>query len=452
MTNDRYRPTYHFTAPQNWINDPNGLVQWQGQYHLYYQHNPGAAFWGDMHWGHAVSPDLLRWEHLPVAIYPDQEYDRSGVYSGIGINHGDEVTFIYTGVNNGVELPCLATASDELLLHPAKSAQNPLFFPPENLDLVFFRDHAVVRYNDIWFQVIGSGVVGEGANCMLYSSDNLIDWEFMHPLVRPEDLAGDDPQVIGWECPDFFPLGDSWVLIVSHWNIDPIRVWAYTGTFDGQHFVPHHGSPVDVGSSLYAPQSFTDDRGRRIQIAWLRETRPVAHHSSDGWAGTMSLPRELVLRADGTLGMKPVEEVLNHLDFLPVSGPFHDDEWMVVDPGVIDPTSCVVQLTSDAGLTFELELLRSPDGDEVTTITAEAGMVRVNTTASSLHEEIAGEAFAFEVGDATQIMIFIDRSVIEIYVAEQGHCARVYPTRDDATGLRLKAPDSVQLSISSFGM
>lgn len=452
MTNDRYRPAYHFTAPQNWINDPNGLVQWRGQYHLYYQHNPGAAYWGDMHWGHAVSTDMLHWQHLPIAIFPDQEYDRSGVYSGIAINDGDEVKFLYTGVNDGVELPCLATASDDLLLHPEKNERNPLFHPPEHLDLVFFRDHAVVHHDDTWFQVIGSGVVGESANCMLYRSDNLLDWEFMHPLVRAKDLAGDDPNVIGWECPDFFPLGDSWVLIVSHWSIDPIRVWAYTGAFDGEHFVPVHGSPVDLGSSLYAPQSFTDEQGRRIQIAWLRETRPVAHHSADGWAGAMTLPREMILRADGTLGMKPVAEVLDHLEFLPVSGPFQVDDWIDIDPGVVDPTSCVIQLRTDSHLEFELELLRSSDGDEVTTIAANAGTLQVDTTTSSLHAEIPGEMFGFEIGDAPEILIFIDRSVIEIFVAAQGHCVRAYPTRDDAIGLRLKASDELQMAISSFDL
>ncbi len=434
--NERFRPQYHFTPPQNWMNDPNGLVQWRGRYHLYYQHNPGAAVWGDMHWGHAASSDLVYWKHLPIAIAPDEEYDRSGVYSGIAVPREDEVLFFYTGVNGEHELPCLATASDEMLLQPTKSDRNPLFHPPSDLELLFFRDHAIVEYEGSWYQVIGSGIRDNGGNCLLYKSDDLVTWEYMHPLVDPAHIAHELPEITGWECPDFFRLGDTWVLVVSHWNHDPICVWAYTGTFDGNQFVPVHGEPVDGGASFYAPQSFSDESGRRIQIGWLRETRPEAHHAADGWAGAMTLPRHLFIREDGTLGARPVEDVMNRLTFRDVAT--SDGEVVV---GSIDPTSCVLRMP--ASQDFELELLRSTDGEEITSIIVSNGKLRIDTTRSSLNAEIPGEFVNAPV--AGEILIFVDRSVIEVFADGHAHAVRVYPERDDAIGIRFRG-GGVQIS------
>lgn len=448
-TNERFRPRYHFTAPQNWINDPNGLVQWKGQYHLFYQHNPGAAYWGDMHWGHAVSSDLLNWEHLPIALFPDEDYDRDGVYSGIAINTGHEVQFLYTGVAGKDELPCIATASDDLLLQPVKSENNPIFQKPNGLDLVIFRDHAVAKLEDTWYQVIGSGVHGEGPNCMLYRSDDLQSWEFLHPLVNPADLAGDDPQVTGWECPDFFPLGDTWVLIVSHWAEDPIRVWAYTGSFDGERFVPRQGSIVDTGSAFYAPQSFTDDAGRRIQFGWLKETRPVAQHSADGWAGAMSIPRELFIRPDGTLGVKPVQEVLDALTLVDVA-PASSEDWSEIELSGIDSTRCVLRI--DAGDGFELGLLRSDDGEEETSVAfnPDSSILKIDTTRSSSNTEIPGESISANLPGASEFLVFVDRSVVEIYADGTSHTVRVYPERMDSTGIRIRSRGDLQIAASEL--
>lgn len=443
--NDRYRPRYHFTAPQNWINDPNGLVQWRGRYHLYYQHNPNAAYWGDMHWGHAVSTDLMQWEHLPFAIYPDQAYDQSGVYSGIAVPTADDVLFFYTGVNGPDELPCLATASDDLLLKPEKHANNPLFHRPADLDLLFFRDHAIVQHQGSWYQVVGTGIRDQGGNCVLYRSDDLLTWEYMHPLVQPDQLGKDDIGVTGWECPDFFPLGDVWVLIVSHWNQDPLRVWAYIGTFDGERFTPLHGQLIDHANAIYAPQSFTDASGRRIQFGWLRETRPVAAHTADGWAGAMTLPRELFITAQGRLGVRPVAEVLGHVAFRPVSIGEETGIWMDVDTGDIDATSCVLRMRGG----FEMEVLRSPDGAEVTTLTcsSETGEIVLDTTNSSLDADVAQERAVWTIDPAADVLVFIDRSVIEVYADNQCAAVRVYPTRDDATGIRFRSTGELAVEL-----
>src|SRR5919199_225960 len=105
LAGDRHRPLYHFLPPSNWMNDPNGLIQWDGQYHLFYQYNPHGPLWGDIHWGHAVSPDLVHWTDLPIALAPDAPYDRDGVFSGCAVDHDGVPTIIYTGVRGTAQLP-----------------------------------------------------------------------------------------------------------------------------------------------------------------------------------------------------------------------------------------------------------------------------------------------------------------------------------------------------------
>ena len=114
MAADPHRPQYHFLPAANWMNDPNGPIYWQGQYHMFYQYNPNGAYWGDMHWGHAVSPDLVHWKHLPVALAPTAGGpDKDGVFSGCAIVDGGVPTVLYTGVNP--EVQCLATSDDRLI-------------------------------------------------------------------------------------------------------------------------------------------------------------------------------------------------------------------------------------------------------------------------------------------------------------------------------------------------
>src|SRR5688572_12844442 len=112
----RHRPQYHFLPPANWMNDPNGLIQWQGQYHMFYQYNPNGPFHGTIHWGHAISSDLVHWEHLPIALAPTPGGpDEDGCWSGCAVDDGGVPTFIYSGARNRVERACLATSSDGLL-------------------------------------------------------------------------------------------------------------------------------------------------------------------------------------------------------------------------------------------------------------------------------------------------------------------------------------------------
>lgn len=117
LTKDLHRPQYHFLPPANWMNDPNGMIQWRGQYHLFYQYNPAGPFHGTIHWGYAMSPDLVQWRHLPVALAPTPgSADEDGCWSGVAVDHDGIATIIYSGARRGVQRACLATSTDDNLV------------------------------------------------------------------------------------------------------------------------------------------------------------------------------------------------------------------------------------------------------------------------------------------------------------------------------------------------
>jgi beta-fructofuranosidase len=239
---DQHRPQYHFTAPQHWINDPNGLIHWNGEYHLFYQYNPHAAYWGAMHWGHAVSRDLITWKDLPLALAPDMPYDKDGVFSGCAIVHNGKPVIVYTGVSSPDQLPCLAYA-DEAMRTFTKAPENPVIRTrPDNL-VHDFRDHTMWHDGTWWYQVLGSGD-GTRAVAPLFRSNDLLRWEYLGRLIESDDI--DNEQL--YECPDFFASGDKHVFITS--PLPMRRVIYMSGDFDGRRFTHPKAllMPKDVAS------------------------------------------------------------------------------------------------------------------------------------------------------------------------------------------------------------
>jgi beta-fructofuranosidase len=191
------------------MNDPNGPIYWQGKYHMFFQYNPNAAVWGEMHWAHAVSPDMVHWEHLPVALAPTSGgYDSDGCFSGSVVIHEDVPTFLYTGVksvapaeatlhdgtHNFLEVQCLATSDDPQLRSLTKLAA-PVLLPPRDLKLTGFRDPCVWRDGYLWYMGVGSGQRGVGGQVLLYRSTNLRQWEYLHVLAsgKRNDKQSADP-------------------------------------------------------------------------------------------------------------------------------------------------------------------------------------------------------------------------------------------------------------------
>lgn len=307
---DLHRPQYHFLPPSNWMNDPNGVVQWNGRYHLFFQHNPSSPLWGNMHWGHASSPDLIHWTDEPLALAPTPGGpDESGCFSGCIVDNDGVPTLIYTataGQHNEIQTQSLATGDDDLRTW-VKDPHNPVLseIPPLTRQTKDFRDPFVWKEDDAWYMVVGSRVQDVGGIVFLYRSANLIDWEYLHPL-----LSSDDERLGAiWECPNFFKLGEQWVLIISsHTGTQTDRVHYFVGEYQNHRFTPMRSGVLDYGC-LYAPLSFVDDQHRRILFGWLREERSNTALERAGWAGVQSVPRVLELDAHNRLLMRPIPEL-----------------------------------------------------------------------------------------------------------------------------------------------
>lgn len=443
LANDSQRPTYHFLPPANWMNDPNGVIQWQGRYHLFYQYNPNGAFWGTMHWGHAVSSDLVHWQHLPVALTPTPDGpDAMGCFSGCAVNHDGVPTLIYTGVtgkNHEIQVQCLATSDDGLMTW--QKLDKPIIpAPPDGLDAPGFRDPYVWREADSWYAVVGSSIPDLGGTVFLYRSPDLIEWEYLNPL-----LVG-DPGRDGtmWECPNFFALGDKHVLIMSPL---PLRQVHYMiGTYANHRFTPEIVGKLDTRGILYAPLTTLDEQGRRLMWGWLTEERSVEAQIAAGWSGAQSVPRVLSLLPDGKLGIEPVPEIQV----------LREQCYHFTDLGV----GVLESIRGDAlEIIFEFEpgvekcglmLRRSPNGEEQTPIyyDPQKRQVVVDRRQSSADTplDLLEVPFDLREGESLKLHIFLDRSVVEIFVNGRATIAsRIYPSRADSLGIGVIAEGGAQI-------
>ena len=314
--NAAMRQRYHLMPQTGWMNDPNGLIFFRGQYHFFYQHNPYEAIWGAMHWGHAVSDDLVHWHHLPVALAPSEPYDnhpKGGCFSGSAIEHEGMLYLMYTGVaNNGrgmEQTQCLAYSLDGI--HFEKHPGNPVVTAPPGYRAANFRDPKVWRHEGMFYMVAGAEKNGAGC-ALLFRSPNLTAWTFVNILAESRGELGRM-----WECPDFFALGEKHVLMISPVGAGWRKTVYLTGDMDYARgkFVHTAMGEIDWGFDYYAPQSFVDGQNRRILAGWAngwefmpwwRDWGPTYR---EGWCGSLSLPREARLMPGGTLQFVPVEEL-----------------------------------------------------------------------------------------------------------------------------------------------
>lgn len=292
---DPDRPRYHFLPPPGWMNDPVPCFG-RGEYHVFFQYNPGRPFWGDIHWGHASTPDLLHWRQLPNALAPSPGGpDAGGCWTGCVVEDGEGFHALYTGVEPQVQ--CLAHSPD--LLQWTKDAVSPVLPAAQRPTGIgeTFRDPCVWREDGLWRMVLGADLPGGGGSPLLFCSRDLRVWEYLQPLCQGGPARD--------ECPDLFPLQGRHVLLSSRDQTG----WA-VGGLSGGRFAPLRSGLLDDGV-LYAAKTLLDGRGRRIAFGWLREARGVQAQVRAGWSGVLSLPRVLHLGWDGALLCAPPEELLD---------------------------------------------------------------------------------------------------------------------------------------------
>ncbi len=318
-----YRPQFHFTPEVNWMNDPNGLVYHDGEYHLFYQHNPYGNEWGHMSWGHAISRDLVHWQHLPIALHDEygvMAFSGSAVFdakntSGFGEGGRAPLVAIYTGHGHGRQTQDLAFSNDRGRTW-TKFAGNPVL----DLNKADFRDPKVFWHDATsrWIMVVSLAVE---KRLQFYASSNLKEWT----LLSEFGPAGVKEKP-NWECPDLFELKienepgkTAWVL-EADMGSGAVAGGSggeyFVGRFDGRSFQSdaNESQWVDYGRDFYAPVSWSNiprDDGRRLWIGWMNNWETALNPTSP-WRSAMSLPRELSLRRiDGRLRIcqRPVHEL-----------------------------------------------------------------------------------------------------------------------------------------------
>ena len=317
------RPAFHLSTRVGWMNDPNGFSVYKGRYHIFYQYHPYSNQWGPMHWGHAVSDDLLHWQYLPTAIAPDMPYDKDGCFSGSALELDDgRQLLVYTGVKrergedgrmHDFQTQCVAVGDGE---NYVKYEGNPVLTGadvPEGFSVNDFRDPKIFRNADGSFGLVVGNRTDDGSGAiLLYRSPDGFKWEFETILDRSYNEFGRM-----WECPDMFSLDGQNVILTSPQDMCALGLefhsgnctLALMGQLEKGKFLRENVQAIDYGLDFYAPQTLLSHDGRRIMIAWMQNWDTTGGCPEGAkWFGQMTTPREIAIR-NGRLIQNPVREL-----------------------------------------------------------------------------------------------------------------------------------------------
>lgn len=443
-----YRPQYHFTPDSMWMNDPNGMVYYDGEYHLFYQYYPDSTVWGPMHWGHAISTDMLHWEHQPVALYPDEYgyiFSGSAVVdwkntSGLGKDGQPPLVAIFTyhepiGEKSGeIDYQTQGIAYSNDKGRTWTKYDEPVLKNPGIRD---FRDPKVSWYPEGQKWIMTLAVKDR---ISFYSSLDLKSWK--HESDFGEDVGGHGGV---WECPDLFKMKDQngtekWVLLVS---INPggpnggSVTQYFIGEFDGSQFKNENPSAdpiwLDWGKDNYAGVTWSDipeEDGRRLFIGWMSNWQYATVVPTQKWRSAMTLPRELSLvSTDGTYQVfgKPateVESILNKEDFFKIQDAEVNNDVTHLFGDLVGGGAWVTSLLMDAsdGEVIKLKLLNALNEEAVVIFNLAENKVYFNRDnagkkdfSSEFAVPIVGD-YSFDNKEELKVQVYWDESSIELFV------------------------------------
>ena len=468
------KPAFHVSAPVGWINDPNGFSVFEEKVHLFYQYHPYSRDWGPMHWGHSVTEDMIRWVQFPAALAPDQEYDREGCFSGSAIEADGKQALIYTGVTTE-KLPdgkeeirqnqCLAFGDGKDYV---KAEKNPVVtgdMLPEKCSRIDFRDPKIWKEEGTYYMIVGSRSEEISGQVALFSSLDLKEWKF--ETILAENTTGE----IGvmWECPDFFPLGDRYVLICSPQHMrakgyefhNGHNSLYFIGTYDKENHIFKREEPVslDYGLDFYAPQTTLLPDGRRVMIAWMKSWDNCVINEKQRWQGMMTLPRELEYK-DGKIWQHPVREIENYRKNSCSYQAVEIKEEKQLD-GVrgrmIDLTVELMNAKASAGdgdySEFQIELAHNEEHTTIFTYNRKKQTIEIDRTWSGVYRDVLCTR-KFQITDDREnlkLRFILDRSSIELFVNDGSKTATtVIPTPAEADEILFHSDGKAVINVEKY--
>jgi len=414
---DKRRPVYHFLPPALWMNDPNGPIYHRGYYHMFYQFNPYGDNWGNMHWGHARSKDLVHWEHLPIALWPSKDDGEDHCFSGsAAIGPDGRLMLFYTSIGPRDPEQWAAIAEDDEGIVWKKWTKNPILTLKDhgNVKIDEWRDPFVFRENGRWYMVVGGHRAGAKGGITLYTSDDMVRWRFLGIPVEGKEA--------NWECPNLFKLDGKWVLIYSPHG--PARY--NTGTLDlnqGKFVVEHEGT-LDPGQ-FYAPNGLEDPNGRRLLWGWIN-----GFPAGRGWNGCLTLPRVLKLSPDGALLQQPAPELkalrdpnVTHINAMELG-----ENPLSLSEIQGDTLEILAELEPRNAKAVGLAVRRSRDGQRAVTIRYDGEQL-----------DVAGARIPLKLAEGKKtlrLQVYLDHSVIEVYADDGRACVtRVINANEEDLGI-----------------
>ena len=427
-------PAFHITGERGWINDPNGLIYYNGQYHAFYQHYPDDTRWGPMHWGHVISDDLTNWRYLPIALKPGDDCDKNGCFSGSAIVHDGKLWLMYTGFieNQGGEsirqVQCLAESSDGITFkkHGIVIGENLL---PDGYAPCDFRDPKVWFKNECFWCIVAARKIEGRGRILMFKSKDLFNWEFVG------DLFGKDSLGTMIECPDYNE--DMGYMLFceqfqpnegnKHLNIHSCRYAIGRIDYENGSFVEDSRDIVDWGFDMYAPQTFAGDP---TLVGWLNMWDRNVPSEKYGFAGMLTAPRNVCIK-DGRLYQVPVVNCTK-----------------VITSSVIDKLSDDVKIgvvTIKATDIESLDIKMRSCGDNFTSLTLNNGEWVFNRSKSG--EAISGaekdedsingiRRMPYSGNKDVTLTIVMDEFSVEIFEDGRALSSTIYPP-DGATALEL---------------
>lgn len=479
---ETWRPQFHFTPAKNWINDPNGMVYYDGEFHLFYQYNPFGDKWGHMSWGHAVSRDLLHWKHLPVALREENDvmiFSGSAVVdekntSGFGKDRKPPLVAIYTGhyTKKPLQNQHLAYSNDRGRTW-TKFTGNPVL----DISAQDFRDPKV-----IWHEPTKQWVMAAAwplqRKIRFYASPNLKKWTHLSDFGPAGSIAGI------WECPDLFPLRvdgkTKWVLLVNVNSGAPVGgsgCQYFVGDFDGTTFTPDPSYPkrragqksdpalwLDHGPDFYAAVTWSDvppRDGRRLALGWMSNWQYANDAPTSPWRGAMTTPRQLLLR-DSAEGLRLVQKPVTELQHL--RGPLHrfkggtveaSNAWIKRSGLSSGPMEMRLEFAPTVKSVAGVKLFKGEKEETRIALDREGGRISIDRKRSgnvAFHANFPSVSSAPipKTDGRIELQIYVDTCSVEVFVngGEKVLTALIFPSQP-SRGMELFGPNE-SATVSTF--